>query len=206
MKRPTTGHLEEALCNWGERMEKEHLPRWDELPDFHLYMDQVLSLVNDYLSFAQVRPDEKPLTSAMINNYVKLKILPKPIKKRYTRVHLAHLIIIGLLKGIYPIGDIKAGLLLQVMAFKGDYRAAYNMFCRQYDKSLHLVARIAQGKHGDAQLMDKLPFDMLGIQMSTMSVTTRLFSEQVLVILEAEAVQRSRAAAESKAESKGEEG
>lgn len=198
--------LEEKLKTWGETMEQSQLPRWDDLPDFHLYMDQVLSLVNDYLSFAQVRSDEKPLTAAMINNYVKLKILPKPVKKRYTRVHLAHLVIIGLLKGIYPIGDIKAGLLLQVMAFRGDYRAAYNMFCRQYDKSLHMVARIAQGKHGERQIVEKLPFDMLGIQMSTMSATTRLFSEQVLVILEAEALKRSRLNGEDNKENKGEEG
>ena len=49
-----------------------HLPRWDELPDISLYMDQVLSLINPH--FQDTYGDSYLLTSTMVNNYVKLGV------------------------------------------------------------------------------------------------------------------------------------
>ena len=43
----------------------------------------------------------------MINNYVKLRIVPAPVRKRYGRVQLAYLLVIGLLKQVLPIPDVK---------------------------------------------------------------------------------------------------
>lgn len=185
-------NLEEELCRWGKELETVHLPRWDELPDFHLYMDQVISLIHDYLAFNQMKSDEKLITPAMINNYVKLKIIPKPLKKRYTRIHLAHLVIIFLLKPVLAIGEIKAGISLQVVALHGDYRAAYNLFCKQYECTLHYIARVAQGQYGSDPVMEKLPVDMLGAYMANLSIASKLFSQKVLAILEEEAAQGVR--------------
>lgn len=185
-------NLENELHRWGKELEAVHLPRWDELPDFHLYMDQVISLISDYLAFSQMKPDEKLVTPAMINNYVKLKIIPKPLKKRYTRIHLAHLVIIFLLKPVLSISEIKAGLSLQVVAFRGDYRAAYNLFCKQYERTLHYIARVAQGQQESDPVMEKLPVEMLGTYMASLSIASKLFAQKVLAILEEEAVQRGR--------------
>ena len=72
-----------------EDLQRYHLPRWEELPDIELYMDQVITLIERYLAPLLEEADEennKIITSAMINNYVKLGIMPKPIKKRYERV------------------------------------------------------------------------------------------------------------------------
>lgn len=75
----------------------EHpLPAWEELPQFDLYMDQVIVLLGQYLAPDQT--DDKFITASMINNYVKLKIMPAPIKKKYNKFHLAYLIIICSLK------------------------------------------------------------------------------------------------------------
>lgn len=75
------------------------LPIWDELPDFELYMDQVISLVGKYLDLFPHDENSDPIvTPSTINNYVRMKIMPAPVKKRYTRVHLAYLIIICTLK------------------------------------------------------------------------------------------------------------
>ena len=57
-----------ALGELGQR----RLPAWEELPDLALYMDQVLSLTARYLPGGE----GKALTSAMVNNYVKQKVLP----------------------------------------------------------------------------------------------------------------------------------
>ena len=70
-----------------------HCPRWDELPDIELYMDQVLSVLERKLKiFAE--PEEKIITSTMINNYVKQKVIKPPLNKRYDRYHLAYFYVI----------------------------------------------------------------------------------------------------------------
>lgn len=75
------------------------LPTWEELPDFELYMDQVISLVGKYLDLFPHDENSDPIvTPSTINNYVRIKIMPAPVKKKYTRTHLAYLIIICTLK------------------------------------------------------------------------------------------------------------
>ena len=82
-----------------EIFEKANLPLWNELPKIELYMDQVVVLLNDYLGYiSELDKDEKGVTSSMINNYVKMKVIPAPLKKRYSRIHLSRLIMICALK------------------------------------------------------------------------------------------------------------
>ena len=83
------------------------LPRWQELPDLELYMDQVLSLTERYLGM-DTEHAGRGLTASMVNNYVKLGVMPAPVKKRYTRKHLAYLIMICALKEILPMAEIRA--------------------------------------------------------------------------------------------------
>ena len=64
-------------------MEKEiisnfHLPRWNELPTIDLYIDQLVSLLEQYLSgyiTNDNEKDDKIITKTMINNYVKHNVL-----------------------------------------------------------------------------------------------------------------------------------
>ena len=57
--------------------EKFRLPRYNEIPNVGLYLDQVTKYIDDYLS-----PIAPSLTSSMISNYVKKKIIENPIKKK----------------------------------------------------------------------------------------------------------------------------
>ncbi len=82
-----------------ERISHYSLPLWEALPDLELYMDQVLSLLGKYLEiYYETIGEEKFITSSMINNYVKLGIIPPPVKKKYSKIHLAYLLIICTLK------------------------------------------------------------------------------------------------------------
>lgn len=75
------------------------LPTWDTLPDLELYMDQVISIVGKYLSiFYETAGEERRVTPSMVNNYVKLGYMPAPVKKKYSKIHLAYLLIICTLK------------------------------------------------------------------------------------------------------------
>lgn len=83
------------LDRWEDFMGEFRLPSWDELPQIHLYMDQVIGLINQYLGFfVYDESDEKLLTPSMVNNYVKQRLLPPPVNKKYSRKHLALLIMI----------------------------------------------------------------------------------------------------------------
>ena len=75
-------------------------PKWSELPEIDLYLDQVLEYVNKLHSPVMLKND-KGLTSAMINNYVKNHYVDKPIKKKYSRRQLARLIVITYLKNVF---------------------------------------------------------------------------------------------------------
>ena len=52
-----------------------HCPRFDELPKFYVYMDQLIIIVNEYLAPFEVDGEENGITVTMVNNYVKRKII-----------------------------------------------------------------------------------------------------------------------------------
>ena len=80
-------------------------PKWAEIPNIDLYLDQVLLYVNQVC--APVSPDkDKGLTASMVNNYVKHGYLTKPDKKKYQRQQIARLIAITTLKSVFSIQEI----------------------------------------------------------------------------------------------------
>ena len=80
-------------------------PKWEEIPNIDLYLDQVLLYVNQVC--APISPDkDKGLTASMVNNYVKHGYLTKPDKKKYQRKQIARLIAITTLKSVFSIQEI----------------------------------------------------------------------------------------------------
>ena len=97
------------LQRWDQYITDYHLPEWDSIPNFGLYMDQVIVLLEQYLSFipSPVGTKEHFVTSSTINNYVRLKIMPAPVKRKYFRVHIAYLIMILTMKQSISISDVQ---------------------------------------------------------------------------------------------------
>ena len=61
------------------------LPRYADLPQMGLYLDQTVQYVNSYFrTFCGVE-----LTSSMVSNYVKKGILSHPVRKKYARDQIA---------------------------------------------------------------------------------------------------------------------
>jgi len=87
------------LRQWEKYLDSFRLPTWNEIPDFGLYMEQITTLLKQYLDYLPPElKEEQFITATTINNYVRMKIMPEPLKKRYYRVHIAYLIIILTLK------------------------------------------------------------------------------------------------------------
>ncbi len=123
--------LEQVLTNYS-------LPSWDMLPDIELYMDQVVSLVTKYLD----TPDStlefnRPVTSSMINNYVKLGIIPAPIKKKYSKIHLAYLLIVCTLKKTLDMSTIQQ--IIPVCIDEVEVRNTYNSFVKNQHTAFNYV-------------------------------------------------------------------
>lgn len=120
-----------------EIVKKIHIPRWNELPDLDLYLDQVVNYVEKCLSQYTINKEDKIITKTMINNYVKQGIMPAPEKKKYSRSHIAYLIVICVLKQIYSISDI--GRLISQTIQYFELSKAYNRFCVNLELSIKNV-------------------------------------------------------------------
>ena len=111
------------------------MPRWEELPTFDLYMDQVLGLVSKYLgTFSEVSDEGGLITKTMINNYVKQKLVSSPENKKYTRPQLAFILVISLLKRVLSITEIAKIKVLVLDAM--EMQPAYNLFCDELESAL----------------------------------------------------------------------
>ena len=77
-----------------------------DIPDIDLYMDQLTGYIDTVFEKFKIHEDEKVLTKTMINNYVKAKVIDKPVKKKYNKNQIMELIMIYHLKNILSIAEV----------------------------------------------------------------------------------------------------
>ncbi len=111
-----------------------HLPRCGELPEIDFYMDQVISIMEKKLFLLSIDGNSKFITPAMINNYVKLGIIPPPKKKRYSKEHICYLFIICTLKAVIPIPAISH--IIKTQTVNRSVFELYDIFCEAYENML----------------------------------------------------------------------
>lgn len=147
-----------------------HLPRFNELPDIDLYMDQVLNIIENSLIIFSSENDENIITKSMINNYVKQNVIEKPFKKRYKKFHVSYLIIISILKKVLSISEISKIINNQ------DYEVEefYNIFCNELEYSLKSTF-LNESKDEQTKLIDD------NIHNKILVAATRAFANKVYV-------------------------
>lgn len=108
-------------------------PLWTDFPDIELYMDQVISVLERCLTpfFPE---EEKCITSTMINNYVKQRLISPPENKRYGKKHLANLFMISILKRFMQLSEIST--LLYNLTLELGEQQAFDLFSRELSMSL----------------------------------------------------------------------
>lgn len=166
------------LEQWEKSVTAFHLPSWEELPALPLYMDQVIFLLNDYLSlFSLEEGEEKQVTSAMVNNYVKNKLVPAPIKKRYGKMHLAYLIMVCLLKQSMNTADIPS--IVPVKADEDAVKAIYAAFSACF---LEAAARHGENIRQAAQPLaaGDTPVECLIFQTAAQANLSRILTQRLL--------------------------
>ena len=126
----------EELNALQERLRQQRPVEWDQLPDFALYMDQILS----YMDRQVIRFDEDDeLTAAMVNNYTKSGLVPRAEGKKYNREHLAYLTAICVLKRVMSTRDMDL-LIREELENAHTIPGGYKAFCESLDGALNTTA------------------------------------------------------------------
>ena len=164
------------------------LPLWEELPEIELYMDQVISLVSKYLEmYGSVTGHPRLITPSMINNYVKLGIIPAPIKKKYSKIHLCYLVILCTLKQTLDIHTIQQ--LIPIGLKEEEVKYTYNSFVKNQHKAfLHVTQNIKTVADPIFTLEGDNPdrINDLVMQVSASANIFKILSEKIMSLAETE--------------------
>ena len=110
-----------------------NLPRYDQIPDVGLYLEQVASYMNQYF---RVLPDME-ITTSMISNYVKKGLVDRSIKKKYYRDQIASLMFVAIAKTVLSIDRINQLFIIQTKTY--DKQTAYEYMRLELDNIIHYV-------------------------------------------------------------------
>ena len=122
-----------------QKLETERPARYEQLPDIELYKDQLLTYMTRKLAGGG---QAEELTGAMVNNYIKNGLLPRPAGKRYTRCHLACLTAICQLKQVLSVSQTHA--LLKAQPDLENPQEFYNRYLASLDRAMDLTAGCLQ--------------------------------------------------------------
>lgn len=151
------------------------IPRWEELPDLDLYMDQVLSYINSRLEPLSIGEEKTVLTSSMVNNYVKTNIVKPPVKKHYKRYHLAYLFVVMLMKRCFSLSEI--GDLIRIYSdIENPERIArdYNKFVSVFESSLRRTLK----EGSDSQIYFEKPNPEQILMLSVIhTLTSKIYAQ-----------------------------
>lgn len=109
------------------------LPRYDELPNVGLYLEQATKYVNQC-----IRPlGFEDVTGSMIRNYVKQGLIANPVRKQYYAHHLARLIALALVKQVANLDCVSS--MFRILDRHESYteEIAYNYFCSELENVLY---------------------------------------------------------------------
>jgi len=125
--------IDEWIAYWKKYIGEFEFPSWDSIPNFGLYMEQVVTFLRNCLKYMDDGTTDDPvITASAINNYVRKKFMPQPIKKRYYRTHIAYLIIICALKPSLSIAEIQA--VLPMDTTEDELHEFYDNFTKQHKR------------------------------------------------------------------------
>ena len=138
----------------------------EDFPDIDLYMDQVMQLFENKLSYTKRHDDDKVLTKTMINNYAKGNLLMKIKNKKYTKNHLILMGLIYNLKGALSLTDIKTILTPIINSFEKEQEYplndVYQSFLDIYDLNLEHVENSSNKIYENIKQLVNAKDDTLG--------------------------------------------
>ena len=112
------------------------LPRYEELPDVGLYLEQTAKYISEFLSPLE----EGSLTPSMVSNYVKKGLIRNPVKKQYGREQIAYLFFIAVAKSVLSLDALTGFIQLQQRTYS--LPKAYDYFCDEFENLLQFTFEV----------------------------------------------------------------
>ena len=112
------------------------LPRYAEIPNVGLYLEQATKYVCEYLAPL----GEYTLTPSMISNYVKKGLVASPVKKQYSREQIAYLFFIAVAKSVLSLDALTGFIRLQQQTYT--LPRAYDYFCEEFENLLQFTFEV----------------------------------------------------------------
>ena len=106
------------------------LPRYNEIPNVGLYLEQTTKYICECLAPLQ----DNAITGTMISNYVKKDLIANPVKKQYTRDQIAYLLFIAMAKYVLSLDALRGFIRLQQKTYTVE--KAYNYFAEEFENLL----------------------------------------------------------------------
>lgn len=173
----------EEITAFRHQLESLRPADWDQLPDFPLYMDQVLS----YMERQTIRLDESDaLTASMVNNYTKNALVPRAEGKKYNRDHLAYLTFICILKQVMSVRDMDL-LIRTELAGDRPVKDGYQAFLDSLDSALNTTAEEVSRYEDTENLADS------AVHFALLSYAAGLASRRCVAQLRAETPETDKA-------------
>ena len=116
-----------------ESLRDFHLPRYHEIPDVGLYLEQAAKYIGGCVSPL----GDMALTGSMISNYVKKGLIASPVKKQYSRDQIAYLFFIAVAKNVLSLDNLERFIRVQERTYS--LEQAYNYFCEELENMLAYV-------------------------------------------------------------------
>ena len=129
MKAETKRQIAESLRDF-------RLPRYNEIPNVGLYLEQATKYVCEYLAPL----GEYTLTPSMISNYVKKGLIANPVKKQYSREQIAYLFFIAIAKSVLSLDALTGFIKVQQQTYT--LPKAYDYFVEQLEGLLFFTFEI----------------------------------------------------------------
>lgn len=172
------------------------LPSYKELPGVDLYMEQVLEYINRTLDSLTL-DQENMLTSFMVNNYVKAKMIDLPVKKKYSKDQIGYLMAICLMKSTISMADMSLLLELDscVSVDKGRLYAFWasmesSILQDTAKKTLDRVGNFAKtydskkGKDEDGASQDmRASLGLIALRLAIQAQANKLISDSIIAAL-----------------------
>ena len=121
---------DEVKQQMAESIKSFRMPRYHELPNEGLYLEQTTQYINSVLAPLGCME----LTSSMISNYVKKGIIASPIKKFYYAEQIAYLFYIAIAKNVLSLEHIVQLRQMQEMSYPKEI--AYDYLCAELENVL----------------------------------------------------------------------
>lgn len=109
------------------------MPRYWEIPDVGLYLDQTVKYLNRFLAPLGL----SEVTASMVSNYVKKGYIRGPEHKQYDAEQIAYLFFIAVAKSVLSMENIARLTRMQRETYAGD--VAYNYFCDELENVLEVT-------------------------------------------------------------------